>query len=340
MIRFHANSEITGAYIERPFIRQAPSLDRKLAVSAQVQDEIGHGQLLYRAAENLGVKTRERAFALGEPGDLSERERAAVETCLRALADDEFVLAVANIAQDELGHARLWYDLLAGFGHAEPDLIRERDPADFRHATPVERPFERGDWADAVVRGFCYDEFEALRLDALTDTEYPRIADRVGKVRGEESYHRQHARNWLERLTGDGSPPSTPGDGTARERVQAALDRLFPHALTLFEPTDREADVVDLGVRPTPLSALRRDWLAEVVPFLTGLGLTLPLAPDADDAAIDALLPPERGRDGSHTDACFDPYDEASFTYRQLDREEAPRSMADPDDATEGGGPP
>jgi ring-1,2-phenylacetyl-CoA epoxidase subunit PaaA len=48
-----------GAYIERPFIRQAPSLDRKLAVSAQVQDEIGHGQLLYRAAEELGIKTRE-----------------------------------------------------------------------------------------------------------------------------------------------------------------------------------------------------------------------------------------------------------------------------------------
>jgi ring-1,2-phenylacetyl-CoA epoxidase subunit PaaA len=63
MIQFHANSEIMGAYIERPFIRQAPSLDRKLAISAQVQDEIGHGQLLYRAAENLGVKSREQMLA-------------------------------------------------------------------------------------------------------------------------------------------------------------------------------------------------------------------------------------------------------------------------------------
>jgi len=59
MIQFHANSEIMGAYLERPFIRQAPSLDRKLAFSAKVQDEIGHGQLLYRAAETLGVKTRD-----------------------------------------------------------------------------------------------------------------------------------------------------------------------------------------------------------------------------------------------------------------------------------------
>jgi ring-1,2-phenylacetyl-CoA epoxidase subunit PaaA len=59
MIEFHANSEIMGAYLERPFIRQSPSIDRKLAFSAKVQDEIGHGQLLYRAAESLGVKTRE-----------------------------------------------------------------------------------------------------------------------------------------------------------------------------------------------------------------------------------------------------------------------------------------
>src|SRR6056297_1881384 len=59
MIQFHANSEIMGAYLERPFIRQAPSLDRKLAFSAKTQDEIGHGQLLYRAAESLGIKTRD-----------------------------------------------------------------------------------------------------------------------------------------------------------------------------------------------------------------------------------------------------------------------------------------
>lgn len=60
MIQFHANSEIMGAYLERPFIRQSPSLDRKLAFSAKTQDEIGHGQLLYRAAESLGVKTRDQ----------------------------------------------------------------------------------------------------------------------------------------------------------------------------------------------------------------------------------------------------------------------------------------
>jgi ring-1,2-phenylacetyl-CoA epoxidase subunit PaaA len=69
MIQFHANSEIMGAYLERPFIRQAPSLDRKLAFSAKVQDEIGHGQLLYRAAEELGIKTREEMLEELAEGD-------------------------------------------------------------------------------------------------------------------------------------------------------------------------------------------------------------------------------------------------------------------------------
>ncbi len=69
MIQFHANSEIMGAYLERPFIRQAPSLDRKLAFSAKVQDEIGHGQLLYRAAESLGIKAREEMLEELATGD-------------------------------------------------------------------------------------------------------------------------------------------------------------------------------------------------------------------------------------------------------------------------------
>ncbi|MFW6382954.1 MAG: Phenylacetic acid catabolic protein [Haloferacaceae archaeon] len=60
MIQFHANSEVMGGYLDREFTRHAPSLDRKLANTAKVQDEIGHAQLLYRAAETLGVKTREQ----------------------------------------------------------------------------------------------------------------------------------------------------------------------------------------------------------------------------------------------------------------------------------------
>jgi ring-1,2-phenylacetyl-CoA epoxidase subunit PaaA len=58
MIEQHAHSEIIGALPEGTWITRAPGFRRKLALIAKVQDEIGHGQLLYNAAETLG-KSRE-----------------------------------------------------------------------------------------------------------------------------------------------------------------------------------------------------------------------------------------------------------------------------------------
>ncbi len=59
MIEQHANSEIIGALPEGTWITRAPGFQRKMALVAKVQDEIGHGQLLYNAAETLG-KPREQ----------------------------------------------------------------------------------------------------------------------------------------------------------------------------------------------------------------------------------------------------------------------------------------
>jgi ring-1,2-phenylacetyl-CoA epoxidase subunit PaaA len=53
-IEMHANSELMGVLPEREWILRAPSLHRKLALTAKVQDEVGHAQLLYRLAEDLG----------------------------------------------------------------------------------------------------------------------------------------------------------------------------------------------------------------------------------------------------------------------------------------------
>lgn len=59
MIEQHAHSEIIGALPEGTWITRAPGFKRKLALMAKVQDEVGHAQLLYAAAETLG-KTREQ----------------------------------------------------------------------------------------------------------------------------------------------------------------------------------------------------------------------------------------------------------------------------------------
>ncbi|MBG83601.1 MAG: 1,2-phenylacetyl-CoA epoxidase subunit A [Phycisphaerae bacterium] len=54
MAEHHANSEIIGALPEGEWITRAPSMRRKLALTAKVQDEVGHGQMLYRVSQELG----------------------------------------------------------------------------------------------------------------------------------------------------------------------------------------------------------------------------------------------------------------------------------------------
>jgi ring-1,2-phenylacetyl-CoA epoxidase subunit PaaA len=53
-IEMHGNSELMGVLPEREWILRAPTLQRKLALTAKVQDEVGHAQLIYRIVEDLG----------------------------------------------------------------------------------------------------------------------------------------------------------------------------------------------------------------------------------------------------------------------------------------------
>ncbi len=55
----HAHSEVIGMQPEGAWITRAPSLRRKAALLAKVQDEAGHGLYLYAAAETMGVAREE-----------------------------------------------------------------------------------------------------------------------------------------------------------------------------------------------------------------------------------------------------------------------------------------
>ncbi|MEW6061884.1 MAG: 1,2-phenylacetyl-CoA epoxidase subunit PaaA [Bacteroidota bacterium] len=59
LISQHAHSEIIGMLPEGNWITRAPTLRRKLALLAKVQDEAGHGHYLYSAAETLGISREE-----------------------------------------------------------------------------------------------------------------------------------------------------------------------------------------------------------------------------------------------------------------------------------------
>lgn len=66
MISQHAHSEVVGMLPEGAWITRAPNLRRKLVLISKVQDEAGHGQYLYHAAESLGITREEMLDALLE----------------------------------------------------------------------------------------------------------------------------------------------------------------------------------------------------------------------------------------------------------------------------------
>jgi ring-1,2-phenylacetyl-CoA epoxidase subunit PaaC len=225
--------------------------------------------------------------------------QAALKDLLFRLADDELVIghrntewtgrgpileadiAFSSMAQDELGHAQVYYSLLRDLGEADPDrLAFLRDPGDFRCAQLVELP--RGDWAFSVVRQFLYDAAESVRLAALAQSSYTPLAQAARKFAGEEKYHWLHGKTWVSHL-GRATPES-------RARLQAALDQAFPYALGLFETTEVDDAIVAGGLQ-TPEAALKESWLALITPILHDAGLALPQAE-----------PIEGGRRGQHTE--------------------------------------
>ncbi len=66
MMSQHAHSEVIGMQPEGNWITRAPSLKRKMALLAKVQDEGGHGHYLYSATETLGIDRTEMIEQLHE----------------------------------------------------------------------------------------------------------------------------------------------------------------------------------------------------------------------------------------------------------------------------------
>lgn len=218
---------------------------------------------------------------------LAPATRDALAELLLSLADDEFVLgfwdsewtgiapmleedvAMSSISQDEIGHARAWYELLADLTDDDADRIAfGREPHAYRHAALMNHP--RTDWAFTVARRFLYEHADALRLEALMRSSHAPVVELASKMRREETYHLLHFDAWLKRLAEAG--------GEARERLVAALDRLWTDAQAVFTPLAGEARLIEDGILPEPMATLRAAWLERVTAAMTANGLP---APDA-----------------------------------------------------------
>lgn len=235
--------------------------------------------------------------------DLLPATRNALSLLLLAMADDEFVIgfsdsewtgiaplleedvAMSSIAQDELGHAKALYELLAGVlddGRDADAIAYDRPPEGYYHARLLDH--RRGDWADTIARRYLYDTADTIRLEALASSAFTPLAELGAKIRREERYHVMHVSAWLERLA------ARPGD--ARERLLAAIARLAPDAATVLGPLPDELSLVMGGVIDAPSGELDARWRASIGPTFERLGLPMP--PPARD--------PERGR-SEHSDA-------------------------------------
>ena len=72
-------------------------------------------------------------------------------------------MAFSSLAQDEIGHARAFYELRAQLTGEDPDEVAFGRPADgYRHARLLDHP--RTDWAFSLARRYLYDTADAVRL--------------------------------------------------------------------------------------------------------------------------------------------------------------------------------
>ena len=137
---------------------------------------------------------------------------------LLEIADDELVLgwrdsewtgiapfleedvAFSSIAQNEIGHARALYELVArDLGTTADELAFDRPPGEYRCSALVALRLVP-DWARTIARRYLYEQADEQRLAALKASDDPEVAGLAEKIDREEVYHRMHAQMWFDRL--------------------------------------------------------------------------------------------------------------------------------------------
>src|SRR5712692_828263 len=184
---------------------------------------------------------------------VSERARLLIE-----IADDELILgwrdsewtgiapsleedvAFSSIAQNEIGHARALYELAArDLDTTADELAFDRDPSEYRCAPLVQ--LHELDWARTIARHYLYETADEIRLAALKESADEEVAGLAAKMDREEVYHRLHAQMWADRLRDE-------------PRFQEAVHELWPYALGVLEPEQRQVLAEQLNLPSDTLS--------------------------------------------------------------------------------------
>ena len=177
---------------------------------------------------------------------------------LLEVADDELILgwrnsewtgiapfleedvAFSSIAQNEIGHARALYELLArDLGTTADELALDRRPEDYRCAPLVELRLV-DDWARTIARHWLYESADTMRIAALKESGDDEVAGLAAKIDREEAYHRMHAEMWVDRLR---------ATAEGRRRLEQAVAELWPSALGLLDEELRRVWIAAVSAR-------------------------------------------------------------------------------------------
>lgn len=205
-------------------------------------------------------------------------------------------VALANIALDLLGQARILLSRAGHLGAAEPyrpggqsdeDVLAYfRDERAFRNVVLAEA--DVGDFAQTIAWILLFSSWRLglmVRLTGSRDPVVSAVADRAVK---ELTYHRDYAAQWVLRL----------GEGTeySHQRMQAGLEAVWPFVEELFVAHDVERRLAEAGVAVDP-AEVRADVDAVLDQVLPTAGLARPQRPAV------GLVAGQGGRDGVHTEA-------------------------------------
>jgi ring-1,2-phenylacetyl-CoA epoxidase subunit PaaA len=141
----HAHSEIVGMLPEGNWITRAPSLRRKVALLAKIQDEAGHGLYLYSACETLGIERDELLDQLhtgqakyssifnypattwadiGAIGWLVDGAAIMNQVMLTRTSYGPYARAMVRICKEESFHQRQGYEILLTLSKGSEDQKR------------------------------------------------------------------------------------------------------------------------------------------------------------------------------------------------------------------------
>jgi 1,2-phenylacetyl-CoA epoxidase catalytic subunit len=182
----------------------------------------------------------------------------------------ESAVAAAAMAQDELGHARSTYPVLAKLG-----VQREDEGLDAGHPLPVIE-HELPDWASVIAANLVVDGILTTFVASARDSSIEPLAQRARKILQEEGSHRVNAEAWLRRLCR--------GHGSDSELLQRRIGEMWSSASRWPGPGDHpgyraaiEQGMVREG--PDPVRGRVRDWL---VSLLDAEGVAVELTDPAD----------------------------------------------------------